>query len=404
MIIRPKIRGFLCVTAHPDGCAANVREQIEYVRRQGSLRDGPRKVLVVGASTGYGLSSRIAAAFGSGADTFGVSFERPPSPGKPASAGWYNTAAFERFAREEGLDARSVNGDAFSDEIKQQVVESLARDFGAVDLVIYSLASPRRTHPVTREVHRSVIKPIGEAFTGRTVDIDKGSLHEVTLEPATAAEVDDTVAVMGGEDWEMWIQALADGGVLAPGATSVAYSYVGPELTWPMYHRGTIGRAKADLDERARSIDKRMRETGGRAFVSVNKAVVTQASSAIPVVPLYIALLFRVMKEKGIHEGCVEQACRLFASRLYNGETPELDEAGRIRLDDWEMRSDVQEEVGRLWDELTGENLSTLSDIEGYRADFLKLFGFGIPGVDYERDIDPEGAFGGKADGARHSG
>ncbi len=389
MIIRPKIRGFLCVTAHPDGCAANVREQIDYVRGQPALTDGPRRVLVVGASTGYGLSSRIAAAFGSGAATIGVSFERPPAPGKPATAGWYNTAAFERFAREAGAYAKSSNGDAFSHEVKRQVVETIVRDLGAVDLVIYSLASPRRTHPVTGKVHRSVIKPIGKRFTGRTVDIDKGMVHEVTLEPATSTEVEDTVAVMGGEDWEMWIQALADGGALAPGATSLAYSYVGPELTWPMYHWGTIGRAKADLDERARSIDETMKETGGRAFVSVNKAVVTQASSAIPVVPLYIALLFRVMKEKGIHEGCVEQAWRLFASRLYHGEAPDLDEAGRIRLDDWEMRPDVQEEVRRLWAEVTGENLSEISDIEGYRAEFLKLFGFGIPEVDYDRDIDP---------------
>jgi enoyl-[acyl-carrier protein] reductase / trans-2-enoyl-CoA reductase (NAD+) len=398
MIIRPKIRGFLCVTAHPDGCAANVGEQIDYVRRRPALRDGPRKVLVVGASTGYGLSSRIAAAFGSGAGTLGVYFERPPSSDKPASAGWYNSVAFEHCAREEGLYARSVNGDAFSNEIKQQVVETIARDLGAVDLVIYSLASPRRTHPVTGEVHRSVIKPIGEAFTSRTVDIDKGIIHDVTLEPATPGEVEDTVAVMGGDDWEMWIQALMEGGVLAPGAASVAYSYVGPEMTWPMYHHGTIGRAKADLDQRARAIDARMKETGGRALVSVNKAVVTQASSAIPVVPLYIALLFRVMKEKGIHEGCVEQAHRLFADRLYGGDALELDAEGRIRLDDWEMRPDVQDEVRRLWNQVTGENLSSLADIDGYREDFLKLFGFGVPGVDYERDIDPAGEFTGPAE------
>ncbi len=398
MIIRPKIRGFLCVTAHPDGCAANVGEQIDYVRRRPALPNGPRNVLVIGASTGYGLSSRIAAAFGSDAGTLGVYFERPPSTGKPASAGWYNSVAFERFAREEGLYAESVNGDAFSNEIKQQVVETIARDLGAVDLVIYSLASPRRTHPVTGEVHRSVIKPIGEAFTSRTVDIDKGIIHDITLEPATSDEVEDTVAVMGGDDWEMWIQALMEGGVLAPGATSVAYSYVGPELTWPMYHHGTIGRAKADLDQHARAIDARMKETGGRAFVSVNKAVVTQASSAIPVVPLYIALLFRVMKEKGTHEGCVEQAHRLFADRLYGGDAPELDAEGRIRLDDWEMRPDVQDQVRRLWDQVTGENLSALADIDGYRDDFLRLFGFGVPEVDYERDIDPAGEITGSAE------
>jgi enoyl-[acyl-carrier protein] reductase / trans-2-enoyl-CoA reductase (NAD+) len=388
MIIHPKVRGFVCVTSHPDGCAAHVQEQIDFIRQHSPLRDGPRKVLVIGASTGYGLSSRIAAAFGSGAGTLGVFFERPPAEDKPATAGWYNSAAFERAAHAEGLYARSINGDAFSHEVKQQVIETIVRDLGSVDLVIYSLASPRRTHPLTGEVHRSVIKPIGQRFTNKTVDIDKGFIHETTLEPATPEEVTGTVAVMGGEDWEMWIEALEQAGVLAPGATTLAYSYIGPELTWPIYHNGTIGRAKADLDQRARRMDAKLKATGGRAFVSVNKAVVTQASSAIPVVPLYIALLFKVMKAKGIHEGCIEQIQRLFSTQMYQGHTPAFDEAGRVRVDDWEMRSEVQEEVERLWNEVTTENLTALADLEGYRSEFLKLFGFGLPGVDYDRDVD----------------
>jgi enoyl-[acyl-carrier protein] reductase/trans-2-enoyl-CoA reductase (NAD+) len=389
MIIKPKVRGFVCVTAHPDGCAAHVQEQIDYVRSQGPIKDGPRNVLVIGASTGYGLSSRISAAFGAQAKTIGVFFERPPAEGKLATPGWYNSAALEKAARTEGLYARSINGDAFSSEIKQRVIDLITKDLGQIDLVIYSLASPRRTHPVTGETFRSVIKPIGEEFTNKTLDPDKGLVHEVTLQPATNEEIAHTTAVMGGEDWEMWMDALDEAGVLAPGVTSIAYSYIGPEVTWPIYRNGTIGRAKADLEAKANRIDASLKVDRGRAFVSVNKAVVTQASSAIPVVPLYISLLFKVMKDKGIHEGCIEQIHRLFSQQMYNQSALDYDPSGLIRLDDLEMRADVQEEVKRLWSEITTENLAELSDIAGYREDFLKLFGFGLPGIDYELDVDP---------------
>jgi enoyl-[acyl-carrier protein] reductase / trans-2-enoyl-CoA reductase (NAD+) len=389
MIIKPKVRGFVCITAHPEGCAAHVQEQIEYVRAKGLLQDGPRNVLVIGASTGYGLSSRIAAAFGANANTVGVFFERPPSEDKPASAGWYNSAAFEAAARAQGLYARSINADAFSAECKKQVIDLIKLDLGYVDLVIYSLASPRRTHPQSGVTFKSVIKPIGEEFTNKSVDTDKRLVTEVTLEPATREEIDSTVAVMGGEDWEMWIQALDEGEVLAAGVTSVAYSYIGPEVTWPIYRNGTIGRAKTDLENHAKRIDAYLKVNRGRAFVSINKAVVTQASSAIPVVPLYISLLFKIMKEKGIHEGCIEQIHRLYATQMYNGSALDFDEAGRVRLDDLEMRDDVQEEVKRLWQQVNTANLAQISDIEGYHADFLKLFGFGLPGIDYEREVEP---------------
>lgn len=389
MIIKPKVRGFVCVTAHPDGCAAHVQEQIAYVRRQSPIKSGPRKVLIIGASTGYGLSSRISAAFGAKAETIGVFFERPPSEGKPATPGWYNSAAFEAAAKAEGLYARSVNGDAFSLECKKEVIDLIAKDLGYVDLVVYSLASPRRTHPQSGETFRSVIKPIGEEYTNKTLDTDKGIVQEVTVEPATSEEIDSTVAVMGGEDWEMWMDALDEAGVLGPGVTSVAYSYIGPDVTWPIYRNGTIGRAKTDLEVRAKRIDAAVKVNRGRAFVSINKAVVTQASSAIPVVPLYISILYKVMKEKGIHEGCIEQVHRLFATQMYNEQGLDFDEKGRVRVDDLEMRPDVQDEVKRIWKKVTTENLSQLADIDGYREDFLKLFGFGLPGIDYERDVDP---------------
>ncbi len=388
MIIRPKVRGFVCVTAHPVGCAAHVQEQIDYVRGKERLEGGPRNVLVIGSSTGYGLSSRITAAFGAGTNTLGVYFERPPAEGKPATAGWYNMAAFDRFAQNEGLYTRNVNGDAFSREVKKEVIDLISKDLGSVDLVIYSLASPRRTHPDTGHIHRSVIKPIGRSFTDKTVDVDKGLVQEVTLEPASREEIDDTIAVMGGEDWELWMRALADAGLLARNAATLAYSYIGPEVTWPIYHKGTIGGAKTDLLHRARRIEDLLKPLNGLAHVSINKAVVTQASSAIPVVPLYIAILFKVMKEKGIHEGCIEQAHRLFADRLYQGGGLECDEEGRIRLDELEMRADVQDEVARIWKDITTENLSELSDIEGYRNAFLRLFGFGLKGIDYERETD----------------
>lgn len=387
MVIRPKIRGFLCVTAHPHGCAANVREQISQVRSKGPIANGPRRVLVVGASTGYGLASRIAAAFGCGAGTVGVFFEREPAPGKLATAGWYNSSAFEEAARAEGLTAESLNGDAFSDAIKQETIRRVRESLGQVDLVVYSLASPRRIHPKTGETAKSVLKPIGEPFTANTVDTDKETVHPITIEPATEDEITQTVSVMGGEDWEMWMDALAAEGVLAAGARTVAYSYIGPELTFPIYRNGTIGRAKADLESRSHKLNDRFAADGGGAHVSINKALVTQASSAIPVVPLYISLLYRVMKNQGLHEGCIEQMQRLFAERLcVAGDIP-VDDQRRIRLDDWEMRADVQEAVAKLWPGVTTENLRDISDFEGYQREFLRLFGFGLDGVDYEADV-----------------
>jgi enoyl-[acyl-carrier protein] reductase / trans-2-enoyl-CoA reductase (NAD+) len=390
MIIKPKVRGFVCVTAHPEGCAAHVQEWIDYVKTHGAINLGPARVLVIGASTGYGLASRITAAFGSGAATLGIFYERPSEEGRPATPGWYNTIAFTRAARAAGLYARNLNGDAFSDEIKQQALELIRADLGQIDLVVYSLASPRRTHPKTGAVHKSVLKPIGAAYTNKTVDTDKGVVSTVTIEPATAQEIEDTTAVMGGEDWEMWMNALSEAKLLAPGAQSVAYSYIGPEVTWAIYKNGTIGLAKNDLERAAKNIDSLLKLNGrGRAFISVNKALVTQASSAIPVVPLYISILYKVMKAAGTHEGCIEQIQRLFASHMYNGKTPQFDEAGRVRVDDWEMRPEIQSAVRDIWPRVTTENLATETDIAGYRAEFLKLFGFGLPGVDYEAETEP---------------
>ena len=385
MIIAPKIRGFICTTAHPEGCAAHVQEQIDFVRSRVPIDGLPKRVLVIGASTGYGLASRIMPAFAGGAATLGVFFEKPPEPQRCASAGWYNSVAFEKAAHAAGLYAKSVNGDAFSDAIKEQVIEIIKADLGTVDCVIYSLASPRRTHPKTGMVHKSVLKPVGGPFTASTLDTDKGTVSTVTIEPANEQEIADTQAVMGGEDWEMWIDALAAAGVLAPDATTVAYSYIGPDLTWAVYRNGTIGHAKEHLESTAKRLSKKV----GRSYVSINKALVTQASSAIPVVPLYISLLYKVMKAKGTHEGCIEQIQRLFADRLAPGKDPQLDEEGRIRVDDLEMQPDVQASVAELWPQVTTENLPQLSDIAGYRADFLKLFGFGLPGVDYTAETDP---------------
>lgn len=396
MIIEPKIRGFICTTAHPEGCAAHVQEQIDYVKSKGKI-NGPKKVLVIGASTGYGLASRIVASFGAGADTIGVFFERPGSEKRTASAGWYNTVAFERAARAEGYYAKSINGDAFSNEIKAETIELIKEQFGQVDMVVYSLASPRRTHPTTGETYASVLKPLGETFSNKTVDTNSGEVTEVTIEPATDEEVEHTVAVMGGEDWEMWIDALESAGVLADGATTVAYSYIGPEITHAVYREGTIGRAKDHLEATAHKLHDRLSVQGGRAFVSVNKALVTQSSAAIPVVPLYISLLFKVMKEKGLHEGTIEQLYRLFDERLYvdgwsdsDAAAVEVDEKGRIRVDDLEMRADIQAEVDELWAKVNTENLHELSDFAGYQAEFLKLFGFGLDGVDYGADTNPD--------------
>jgi len=394
MVIKPKVRGFVCVTAHPAGCAAHIQEQIDYVKSKGPIKNGPKKVLVIGSSTGYGLASRIGAAFGSGADTVGVFYERPSEIERPATPGWYNSYAFTKAARAAGLYAGNINGDAFSDDIKKQTLELVKQNLGQVDLVVYSLASPRRTHPITGVVHKSVLKPIGAPYTNKTVDTDTGIVSDITIEPANETEVADTIAVMGGQDWEMWMNALADAKLLAPGATSVAYSYIGPEVTWPVYKNGTIGLAKNDLERAARSIDALLKINGyGRAFVSVNKALVTQASSAIPIVPLYISVLFKIMKAKGTHEGCIEQIQRLFATQMYNGSALNFDDVGRVRVDDWEMRPEIQAEVRRIWPLVTTETLAALTDMDGYRSDFLKLFGFGLPGIDYDAEIEPHFAF-----------
>ena len=387
MIIKPKVRGFVCVTTHPTGCAVNVRNQIDYVRSKPKIDGGPKRVLVLGASTGYGLGSRINAAFGSGASTVGVFFERVPAENRPATAGWYNSVAFEKAAHDAGLFARSLNADAFSDEARERAL-GLVRAMGPVDLVVNSLAAPKRTHPQSGETFKSVLKPIGTTYHGRTLDTDRALVTDVTIEPATEQEVKETVAVMGGEDWELWMDALASAGLLAPGCRSIAYTYIGPKLTWPIYRDGTIGRAKEDLERAGRAIDASLRVAGGSAHVAVMKAVVTQASSAIPVVPLYISLLFRLMKEKGTHEGCIEQTRRLF-ERVYAPGEMAVDEKNRLRLDDWEMQDDVQRDVDRLWSTLTTENLNQLTDFKGYQSEFLKLFGFGVDGVDYDADVEP---------------
>ncbi|MES2458178.1 MAG: enoyl-ACP reductase FabV [Bacteroidota bacterium] len=387
MIISPRTRGFICLTAHPEGCRQNVLKQIDYVKSKGTV-NGPKKVLVIGASTGFGLASRITAAFGSEAATIGVYFEKPPAPGKPASAGWYNTAAFEAFANEAGLYAKSINGDAFSNEIKQQTIELIKADLGQIDLVIYSLASPKRVHPTTGETHNSVLKPIEETFSDKTVDFHTGIVSTVSISPANEDEVSNTVAVMGGEDWEMWIDALKKEGLLAQGVKTVAYSYIGPALTEPVYRKGTIGRAKDHLEATAFTISDQLKDINGEAYVSVNKALVTQASSAIPVIPLYISLLYKVMKAKGIHEGCIEQISRLFQEHLYSSAALSIDEKGRIRIDDWEMRPDVQEEVFALWQQAATETLPEIGDLEGYKTDFFNLFGFEVPGVDYSVEVD----------------
>ncbi|WP_313512628.1 enoyl-ACP reductase FabV [Sphingobacterium sp.] len=387
MIIQPRTRGFICLTAHPEGAAENIKNQIDYVKSKGEIKNGPKKVLVIGASTGFGIASRISAAFGSGAATIGVFFEKPASEGKLGTAGWYNSAAFEKEAHAAGLYAKSINGDAFSDEIKAQTIELIKKDLGQVDLVVYSLASPRRTHPKTGVQHASVLKPIDQAFTNKTVDFHSGVVSDISIQPVDSDDdIKNTVAVMGGEDWKFWIEDLKAAGVLAEGVKTVAYSYIGPELTYPIYRNGTIGRAKDDLEATVPTINEILKDLHGISYVSVNKALVTQSSSAIPVVPLYISLLYKVMKEKGIHEGTIEQMQRLFAERLYNNVETPLDEKGRIRVDDLEMRADVQEEVAKLWDQATTENLEEISDIVGYRNDFFQLFGFNFDNIDYDKD------------------
>jgi len=390
MIIQPRIRGFVCVTAHPEGCAANVREQIATVRANGPIPNGPKNVLILGASTGYGLSTRIAAAFGCGAKTIGVAYERPGSEDKCASAGWYNTAAFHREARKEGLQAWSLNGDAFSDDIKQQVVKLATEKMGGqFDLIIYSLAAPRRADP-QGNVWKSCLKPIGRLFEAKHLDTDKHEVTEIRIAPATQDEIDGTVKVMGGEDLELWVDALDKAGLIADKANIIAYDYIGTEVTYPIYHEGTIGMAKKHMYETTKRLQKRLSPRGIKAFLSVNKAVVTQASSAIPAVPLYISILFKVMKEQGLHEGCCEQMDRLFREKLYGPKGLVLDEGGRVRLDDWEMRPEVQAPSTALWKGITTESLRKASDYDGYESEFLKLFGFGVKGVDYSADVNTD--------------
>ncbi|MGL2993780.1 enoyl-ACP reductase FabV [Flavobacterium sp. TSSA_36] len=387
MIIEPRMRGFICLTSHPDGCEQNVKNQIEYIKSKGPIA-GAKKVLVVGASTGFGLASRITSAFGSDAATIGVFFEKPAATGKAASPGWYNSAAFEKEAHKAGLYAKSINGDAFSNEVKRQTLDLIKQDLGQVDLVIYSLASPVRQHPVTGVLHRSTLKPIGGVYENKTVDFHSGKVSEIAIQPCEGDDIENTIAVMGGEDWAMWMEALQAENLLAEGAMTVAYSYIGPSLTEAVYRKGTIGRAKDHLEATAFTISDSLKAINGKAYVSVNKALVTQASSAIPVIPLYISLLYKIMKEKGIHEGCIEQMQRLYSERLYSKEGITTDEQGRIRVDDWEMRADVQELVAQLWPQATTENLAEIGDLSGYRHDFYNLFGFEFDGVDYKSETN----------------
>ncbi len=386
MIIKPKVRGFICTTAHPAGCERHVLEQIEYVKSQGKVAGG-QNVLVIGASTGYGLASRIVSAFGSGAKTIGVFFERPSADERTASAGWYNTVAFHKAAQAEGLLSININGDAFSNEIKQQTLAAIREHLGTVDLVVYSLASPRRTHPDNGETYSSVLKPIGAKYTNKTINFANGVVSDISIEPANVTEIAHTVEVMGGDDWQRWIQLLDEAGVLANGVKTVAYSYIGPQITHAIYREGTIGRAKDHLEATAQALNGLLQKYEGEAVVSVNKALVTQASSAIPIVPLYISILYKVMKEKGLHEGCIEQMYRLYQDCLFGAGDRQFDEKGRIRIDDWEMQADVQAEVTALWQQIASENVEQISDLAGYRRDFMKLFGFDLEGVDYEADI-----------------
>lgn len=389
MIVKPKIRGFICITSHPDGCAAHVQEQIDYVKSQPKIENGPKNVLVIGASAGYGLASRIVPAFSSGANTLGLFFEKPGSEKRTGSAGWYNTAAFEKAATAEGLFAKSLNGDAFSHDMKKQAIDIIQNEMGKIDLVVYSLASPRRTDPDTGETYKSALKTTGGEYTNKTLNTDKGEVSEVSIGAATDEEIAHTIKVMGGADWELWMNALDDAGVLAEGVQTVAYSYIGPEITWPIYTDGTIGQAKKDVEKSCAKLnDTLSNKYGGKAYVSVNKALVTQASSAIPVVPLYISILYKEMKERGTHEGCIEQMQRLFADHMYSDDA-KVDNNGRIRVDDWEMRADVQAAVEESWNKISNENFTDLADFKGYQDDFLKLFGFGMDGVDYDADTDP---------------
>jgi enoyl-[acyl-carrier protein] reductase/trans-2-enoyl-CoA reductase (NAD+) len=392
MIIKPRIRGFICTTTHPVGCEANVKQQIAYTKAQGKIKNAPKRVLVIGSSSGYGLSSRIAAAFGGDASTIGVFFEKEGTERKPGTAGFYNAAAFDKLATEAGLYSKSLNGDAFSHDAKQKTIDLIKQDLGQIDMVVYSLASPVRKLPDSGELIRSALKPIGETYTATAVDTNKDAIIEASVEPATEQEIADTVTVMGGEDWELWLDALAKADVLAPACKTVAYSYIGTELTWPIYWDGALGRAKMDLDRAATALNEKLSATGGSANVAVLKSVVTQASSAIPVMPLYIAMVFKKMREEGVHEGCMEQIYRMFSQRLYkeDGSAAEVDDKNRLRLDDWELREDIQKHCRELWPQVTTDNLKELTDYVEYKEEFLSLFGFGVDGVDYEADVDTQ--------------
>ena len=389
MVIEPKVRGFICVTTHPEGCAVNVKRQIEYVKSQPRIENGPKKVLVIGASTGYGLASRISAAFGSGAATLGVFFEKPGTEKRPGSAGWYNSAAFTEEAKKAGLYARNINGDAFSDECRAEAIKLIKEDLGKVDLVVYSLASPVRKVPGTDTLVRSCLKPIGKAYTSTAIDTNKDTIIETTVEPATPEEVENTVTVMGGQDWELWIKALKEANVLAEGFKTVAYSYIGTEITWPIYWHGALGKAKEDLDRASNELRTLLQDVKGDSRVAVLKSVVTQASAAIPVMPLYISLCFKVMREQNIQESVIEHIYRLFSSSLYGQNAPELDNNGRIRMDSWELRDSVQLKCKDLWSKVTTENLNELTDYQEYKHEFMELFGFDIKGVDYKADVNP---------------
>lgn len=389
MIIEPKARGFICVTTHPTGCDANVLQQINLVKSKGAIANGPKKVLVIGASTGYGLASRISAAFGSGAATIGVFFEKAGTEKRPGTAGWYNTAAFTKYAKEAGLYAHNINADAFSDECRAKTIEVIKRDLGKVDLVVYSLAAPVRKMPKTGEVVRLSLKPIGQTYTSTAIDTNKNEIITASLEPATQEEIDNTVKVMGGQDWELWIEALKDADVLAEGCKTVAYSYIGTEITWPIYWHGALGKAKEDLDRAAKANRQRLEGLKGDAKVAVLKSVVTQASSAIPVMPLYISLCFKVMREKGTYESVIEHIFRMFSQSIY-GDKAEIDSEDCLRMDSWELSSDVQGKCKELWPQVTTENLFEISDYADYKKQFLQLFGFEVEGVDYTKDVNPE--------------
>ena len=391
MIIKPRIRGFICTTAHPIGCAALVKEQIDYTTAQGAIAPAPRNVLVVGGSGGYGLASRIVAGFGAGAKTIGLSFEKEPEGDRTASAGWYNNLAFDRAAAARGLYAKTISADAFADVTKQRIADLVRADLGKIDLLIYSLASPVRIDPDSGVMYRSAIKPIGATVHTKTVNVDRGIVSEVDLAPADAEEIAATIKVMGGEDWERWIARLKREDLLAENFRTVTFTYIGTELTWPIYWDATLGKAKEDLDRAAKVIRELIAPLNGDARVAVLKAVVTQASSAIPVVPLYASILFKVMKEMDLHEDCIRHIDRLFRTRLYGGSDLNLDEVGRIRLDDWELRDDVQTRVRQHWADITTDNALELSDLAGFRQDFLKIFGFEAAGVDYDADVDPLG-------------